>query len=173
MMNVERFTQTAAAEAGMSAESLLKQIAGDPRELELFAQVAEVASRSLDGWKVDLLARIFVHGTQDEDKVDGAVLAFDAVRQLERPHLRLLKILASENPNSRDGRWSEKSVVAADPGLTEGYDALISKLGSVGMVIDTDVDAVMGYSGGSWKLTSLGRRCAGYLAKRGTALGEG
>ena len=59
---VDQFTTTAANEAGVSAEDLLREIAGDQRALELFAQVAETASRALDGWKIDLLARVFVQG---------------------------------------------------------------------------------------------------------------
>lgn len=69
---VDRFVESLATEACVPAEEVLREISEDPQVLELFAQVAEAASRALDGWKIDLLAQIFVHGARDEAKVDAA-----------------------------------------------------------------------------------------------------
>ncbi len=167
---VDQFTTTAATEAGVPAEDLLRDIAEDPRSLELFAQVAETASRALDGWKIDLLARIFVHGARDGANVDATVMIYEAVRDLQRPHLRVLEILAEPNPDGPEGRWTASQVVAADEGLGDAVSALISKLGAVGLATDTDTKTLIWYSGGSWTLTRLGRLSVDYLASRGSHL---
>ncbi len=167
---VKQFTESVSAEAGVPAEDVLREAMEDPRTLELFAQVAESASRALDGWKIDLLASIFVRGARDGANVDVAAMVFDAVRDLQRPHLRLLQILSEPNPNGVEGRWHAEHVMAADEGIGEAFDALISKLAAAGMATDTRTKTLVWYTGGAWTLTELGRQCVAYLAERGAQL---
>ena len=98
------------------------------------------------------------------------MLIYEAVRDLQRPHLRVLEILSRPNPDGPEGRWTTSQVVAADDGLGDAVSALISKLGAVGLATDTDTKTLVWYSGGSWTLTNLGRLSVDYLVHRGSNL---
>jgi len=135
--NVDRMVRTAEHEAQIPALNLLREASRDPRLVELLAQAAETAARSFDDWKIDTLARVFVHGARGEEHVDGAQIVLDVVRQLERPHLRLMELLLSPNPNwnyptsdddtAATHRWPTGDIIQVDPGLDK---ALASRLSS-------------------------------------------
>ncbi|MEV5769129.1 hypothetical protein AB0L34_31865 [Micromonospora sp. NPDC052213] len=174
--NVSRFVSTVEDEAAIRAEELLTELAQEPRLLELFAQTAEAAARALDDWKIDTLARVFARGAWESTDIDGTQVVVDIVRQLERPHLRLMELLARPNPKLSGAqtngvptpdRWPVKDIYAEDAGLVGALDALVSRLQSLGIAYDAAVGAFVGYET-TWALTSFGKQCASYLSRRGS-----
>ncbi len=173
--NVDRMVLTAEDEAQIPAPELLRAASGDPRLLELLAQAADAAARSFDDWKIDTLARVFVQGARGEEHVDAAQIVLDVVRQLERPHLRLMQLLLSPNPNwnypenddntAATHRWPTGDIIQADSGLDKALDALMGKLIGPGLAYDTAVGAFVGYEA-TWALTPFGNECAAYLTSR-------
>ncbi|WP_147457508.1 hypothetical protein [Micromonospora sp. CV4] len=179
--NVSRFVGTVEDEAAIRAEELLREVAEDARLLELLAQTADAAARALDDWKIDTLARVFVRGAWEATDIDSTQVVVDVVRQLERPHLRLMELLARPNPKRSgartDGvptpdRWPVKDIYAEDGGLVGALDALVSRLQSLGIAHDVAVGAYVGYET-TWALTSFGKQCASYLSRRGNGREQG
>ncbi|MBM0240580.1 hypothetical protein JNW88_32240 [Micromonospora sp. ATA32] len=174
---VERFAENVSEEAQSPLEELLIEAADDPAVLEVLARTVETASRSLDEWKIRLLARIFVSTTRDDAVIDSALILTDAVRQLEAPHVRLLALLASRKPDhlrpigltGEDSlelaRWTDQQIWKADPGLVGVYEALIGRLTALGLIANsTGPNAPNRIA--RWVLTELGRMCARHLSQR-------
>lgn len=173
---VARFADAAETAAGADLADLIDDAAQDPRKLELLALAVEAAARSLDGEKIDTLARAYVAGTKDAPAIELAPIVIDTVRQLELKHLRLLRILAGENwhegyrafADMRAGSpalrmWTAAEILLEDDGLSAVVDAVALKLQSLGLV----KDAGQGPGADAWMLTELGRLCAGYLGDTG------
>jgi hypothetical protein len=156
---------------------LLAATASSARQRELLAMAVESATRSLDDWKVDLLARIYATVTH-EDRIDEAALLIDAVRDLEGPHLRLLKLM-KDGEHGSFSIFTSKQLVGRDPGLTTVIDALVSRLARAGFVTAVGVPrhsidsmaAVAAFDiAPRWQLTPFGVQCADYLADRAAQL---
>lgn len=95
---IQDFARAAEDEADRSIEDLLAEAMKDAKVRELLARSVETAARSLDDWKIDLLAATFVGGLRDDALVDDVLLLVEAIRQLETPHMRVLTVLAKERP---------------------------------------------------------------------------
>lgn len=83
LQRLQRFADTSEVESGVSLDELVADALGEPRKLELLWVASEAASRASDDWKIDMLARTFVYGIQNDDTVDAATVIVD-VRQLSR-----------------------------------------------------------------------------------------
>jgi signal transduction histidine kinase len=182
---VEDFAATLAHEANAPVEAVLQQVADSPRALELLAQTVDAASRAADDWKIDALARVFAHSIQNDGAaVDDGLLLIDALRQLEVPHLRLLRILGTTRVDTArtDGGTTypfrmpllrASQIVGLDPGLDGALEALAAKLVTLGMAVRHEVDDSKRVLPNAdrhrhaWSLTRFGFDCAVYLVGRG------
>jgi hypothetical protein len=187
---VERFAATAEEESGLTLEDLLIDASRDERKLELLGRTVEAAARSLEDRKIDLLARTYVHGVHDGDRIDQALIITGALRELETPHLLLLAAMRTPGPvlihrrSNRDpnpGRerqsiaqraavtaWSAQAVEHTQPVLRGGVEAVASRLVSLGLIqaIWDEAEARQ-----CWVTTPFGHQCMQHLQQRGEAAG--
>jgi hypothetical protein len=130
----------------------------------------------LDPWKIDLLARIFVH-SQEGDKIDQAAVVVDIVRQLESAHVRVLRVIAQWNPDHKpegytlpeeppdEGDiWLTHEIEAADPAVAGAVAPLLARLTALGMVMDAE--AANPELKPNWMLTEFGVICVRCLRQR-------
>jgi hypothetical protein len=173
---VYRFGALITEEAGSPLEQVLEDAAANPRRLELLAQAVEGASRARDDWKVDLLAKVYVHGAADDDKLDHMAILLDVVRQLEVPHVRLLRLIAEGTPIYLDPGSTMsvnlRRITFEDPVLNGSFDTLAGKLEMLGLILGR-VDEIRLRSFYTrewrWRLTRLGKACVRYLEERGAS----
>jgi len=128
----------------------------------------------------------------DDAAVDQALLLVAALRELERPHLRLLHVLAEPGPihifgsDARPGPnpsvlkavriaescglgvpvWPVEAILESDPGLAGGIEAVTSRLESLGLVRTVWDDRLARWC---WAITELGEACVQHLVERGSA----
>lgn len=186
---VERFGATAATEADTTLDALVDDALADPRKLEVLGFATEAASRALDEKKIDLLARIYVHGVRGHDLIDETAVMIDAVRQIEGPHLRVMEVLSRPgphflpSPNTQQAMLNEmlgtlprgqgrphvaawrNDQLAAESGVGDALSALVAKLAGLGMVYDEGIGR-LDYQP-IWQLTPFGQNCLRLLADRG------
>ena len=158
-----------------SLEAVLNEARGNPRKLELLAQVAEAASHSFDGWKIDLLANLYVRSGSSEDTIDNALLVLEVVRRLEKLHIELLKRIAAGEPIHLE---PHTSMGASDRYLTtsaivNSFDYLVEHLRSLGLVYAVEPRQLLyikGHQNWFWALTNFGKACVQLLDARGEYL---
>ena len=114
--NVERFADGVHA-SGMTLDKLITDAAENPKRLEVLIRVIEAAARSLDATKVTMLARLYAQTAHDDDQIDDVALLEEAIRHLERPHLRLMRALSAEPPGPPDTGVASRTPMA---GWAEG-----------------------------------------------------
>ena len=171
------FGRAAQQHAGMPLEDLIDQATRDEAKLELLARAVEASKLSTTDWKIRVFARAFVAGVTDQAPVDDARVVVEEMSQLQMEHLRLLKVLAGEAPwpvlkagEKQRHMWARTLILAADPGLTDTFDALVAKLRGSGMVSEETVGLGFGSSSSDmlWMLTRFGRACADWLVEEAT-----
>jgi hypothetical protein len=173
---LERFRDVAEEASGVSLDELLAEAGKDPRTLQLLARTSEEAARSLDGWKVDMLARAFVDALRT-DKVDEAAVVIETLVQFDALHMRLLGIFNQQGPQKLHGpastdpvfyAWKAEDVTARQPELAEVLDALVARLDGLGLL--TDFRSRYGGHDPLWRLSPFGEKCAAYLSARAATL---
>ncbi len=175
---VVEFAEVTAAYAPEVLDDLLTSIIADPIKLDLLVQAIENTVRSHDAWKVDLLGRIFVAGAYDEVPLDQARVLLETTRQLETPHLRLLKILNNPGPHHIDESynvgpwtilsrnvWRAQDIKSHNPGIADALDLLVARLQGLGLIRDERVPTVDFEP--VWVLTPFGLQLVDYLSERG------
>jgi len=187
---VEHLVGTAEEEAGQPIEELINAAMAEVRLRELLTRSVEAAARSLDDWKIDLLAATFVRGVQDDAIVDDALLLVEAIRQLENPHMRFLRVLATvrqraiappepgglfkagvPRPDRRPAsQWLGEDILREDPGLELAFDSLSSKLQGLGLV-SIEGNGRARYET-YYELTRMGHGCTSYLQQREKATSQ-
>jgi hypothetical protein len=181
--NVERFADGVHA-SGMTLDKLITDAAENPKRLEVLIRVIEAAARSLDATKVTMLARLYAQTAHDDDQIDDVALLEEAIRHLERPHLRLMRALSAEPPGPPDtgvasrtpmAGWAEGDFLATHSSLKPTYHLTIARLQAVGFVRDRgpvmdDTNLVVSDEP-VWVLTESGRAAARYLEDQHRAEG--
>jgi hypothetical protein len=183
LRNVERFGSAASEAAAESLSDLLREAAANPYALELLAQTAEAAARSLDDWKIDLLARAFVDGLRNQDNIDVAAVTVDAVRQIEVLHLYALDRLPATVYEAGEERYTNAlpipdlarpSEIASrlGPDLSEVIHMVMGKLVTLGLAVEVDRGTWETLGVPAYMITRLGDRVRHLLRERGSLLDE-
>jgi hypothetical protein len=181
LRNVERFSAVAVEAAGVPLSDLLEDAAGDPAALELLAQTVEAAARSLDDWKIDLLARAFVDGLRHSETVDASAVIIDVVRQLEVLHLHALDRLPATVYEPGERRYLEARPIpdlarpsdrtsTPGPDLGEVIHAVMGKLVTLGLAVEVDRGTYETLGVPAYMITRLGDRARHLLQDRGSLL---
>ncbi|NMO57524.1 hypothetical protein HH310_40955 [Actinoplanes sp. TBRC 11911] len=183
LRNVEQFGLAVDQATSAALDDLLKNVSGDPTALELLAQTVEAAARSLDDWKIDLLARAFVDGLSSNETVDVSGVAIDVVRQLEVLHLHALARLPSVvyEPGKDDYLEARPvpdlvrpsdSVSIPGPDLSEVVHAVLGKLVTLGLAVQVERGTYGTIGVPAYMVTRLGDRVRRLLRERGSFLAE-
>jgi hypothetical protein len=155
---IRRFMAAAAAAANKSEEELLGTAAGNEAIHELLNITAAASANAHDDWKIRVLAGAFARGAEDPAVVDEMLLAVEVLRQLEVPHVRLLRVLA----NQATGKVHSNEAHKFDPGL-RGVPMLIRTLFTLGLLDDIDPGRIAD----PLILSDLGRYYVDLLARLG------
>ncbi|GGM90338.1 hypothetical protein ACFFX1_41390 [Dactylosporangium sucinum] len=194
LKNLDRFARTVEDESdGLTFDEVVSGVMDDERKLGLLLVASEAASRAGDEWKIDLLARTFVHGVGNDDKVDAANLILDVVRQLEPMHLELLRrfggfaVIRPHSPvhsvlTTEHLRSHAHDSALGDPPLTDlsqVIHTLLAKLESLGIIDNVQEhdpwsENPMGDQQApirtkpklGWALTEFGEQVASFLRSR-------
>lgn len=174
---VEHFADVAAEESGADVADLLEAAAGDEKLRELLARTVDVVTSTIDGWKIEMLAKVFANGASDGARVNDLLLLTEYVRELEAPHARLLStVYRLDHPNARtgDALVTDRDVVRIDPALRSSLLIVairLEKLGLVDVVPVAELKVMdfplLSRPERAWRWTTLGRFCADRLVELG------
>jgi hypothetical protein len=161
--------------AEMELDEVEEWLHRDTRKLTLAVQAVIRATAAFDQQKIDALGRAFRTGVTDSAKVDESLFVVVALGALERPHIDVLHILASEEPplwseqhdhanESKDAApraWFIAGLTKRLPHLQDVMPALELTLRTSGITRRTE-----GFGGpyADVQLTALGRLCVDYLS---------
>ncbi|WP_412538507.1 hypothetical protein R8Z50_21950 [Longispora sp. K20-0274] len=161
------YTETADNLASGNTLVVFNAAARNPKLLEVLGRTVETASRSLDDPKIQALAGIYVRCAQDGARVDEALIMTDLLRDLEVPHLRLLRVLdGTPSPYTFPGTsnkvalWVRATILDRDPGLEPALDVLIGRITALGLMREdpeNEADEPI------WVLTEFGRKLVAQL----------
>jgi hypothetical protein len=172
---LERFVHVTEAAADADIDTVFDAVTQDPAKLQLLALAVENAARSSDEWKVDLLARLFVHGSAGGDKVDTARLIMRTLRDLEAVHLPVLKALEGTAGPFPDyqvaasyARTADDLAKAGGPDRQDVIHLVLGQLRASGLILEVvQTDAAMASREGTdqvgYRLTPFGDLCCRHL----------
>jgi hypothetical protein len=170
--NVNRVLEDAAKDADMSADEMVDVIGRDDRYLAVSAAAVQAAMTTLDDAKVAALARVLGEALQDEARLDVSWLLIRALADLEAPHVRILRTMATElcppvdsAVALRPGIWRLKALQGRLPQLEHGLDPIMATLERHGAVWGKGLAAAA--DDPVWSLTGFGRGCLRLLEERG------
>lgn len=159
--------QVACEELKTDAEGLLRAIGDDAALLLLSQEVLEAACRTSDEYKVELLARIWAHGLDDDATPESDREMVAALAELEKPHAQILDLLAKEEGTGPVSEVSGKEklmvieaigehLVHLSSDILPAYIAKLDRLGMLQTPTSWNGNALFG-------LSSWGRLMVGYL----------
>lgn len=168
---IARFVHAVADEAGRPADEFIDEHITDANGREFLGRVVDAATVARSDWKVRVLARAFVRGAKDGDRIDETEMFIAVVRDLEPSHARLLAALDSlfREETSRFGA-SVRIVAKHDPGIGPAAALLWRHLRDHGLVIDVDPSSPGEGREDRFRPTDLGIAVAGWLSRLDIAL---
>jgi hypothetical protein len=87
---IARFVDAVAEAAGRPAEEFIDEHVTDANGREFLGRVVDAATAARSDWKTRVLARAFVRGATDGDRVDETEMFIAVTRDLEPTHARFL-----------------------------------------------------------------------------------
>lgn len=168
----------ASAVANVDLDELLNRLLADPRRTELAARALSAAAASTLETKVAALGRALAEGLADDDaKVDEQLVLVAVYADLEAPHVRLLAVLAEEDPpvvvEELDARniegWRRAQIAERLPEFGVTLEPVLSVLLGHGLLFDAPSGL---FGGGSYesnriRVTNAGRFCLQELREAG------
>jgi hypothetical protein len=171
--------ETAAEEAGLTAEELLQQILADDDLLELAARVVAAAAETTSQAKIRAAGKALGRAVRDDALIDQERFMLDSVAGLDMPHFRVLEQVYDDcegygTPQSPDGTmraygWTNGALAQHLPGLAPVLGPILGVLRSRGLVENTAV-GTLGYRPGvtdRWILTEFGRDVVHWFERAG------
>jgi hypothetical protein len=167
--------ERAAAEAGLSAEELLRRILADERLLDLAIRVFTVAAESALQAKIRAAGKALGRAVRDDATINQERFIVDSLAGLDMPHFLVLEQVYEDyedygTPRSPDGTpraygWTVHALVARLPGLAPVLKPLLAVLSSRNLVENTAVGTLDYRPGGTgrWILTEYGRDVVHWL----------
>lgn len=151
----------AADVSGQPLASLDSYLEEDPQRLHLATTTVRAAMDTLDRHKLDALARVLAFGLEDDARLEMAGLYVVALRELEGPHIRILRRFVEAKALANEPGWDgarESSLLSEFPGLSAGLDAILATLIRAGLVVSTVIDGGDGILevGAGWSATNFG-----------------
>jgi hypothetical protein len=159
--SAEAVLAVAADAAGQPLATLPAYLEGDKRRLHLATTTVRAAMDTLDRQKLDALARVFAFGLDDDARLEMAALYVVALRELEAPHIRVLRHLVEAKAAVSTAEWHgarESILVSEFPGLSDGLDAIVATLIRAGLAVQTVFDGgdASGVTDTGWSVTPFG-----------------
>lgn len=159
--SAEAVIAVAADAAGEPLATLPAYLGEDSRRLHLATTTVRAAMDTLDKQKLDALARVLAFGLDDDARLEMAALYVVALRELEAPHIRVLRHLVEAEAAESSPEWHgvrESNLVSEFPGLSAGLDAIVATLIRAGLAVQTVFDGgdASGSSDTGWSVTSFG-----------------
>jgi hypothetical protein len=101
--------------------------------LEFSARVLEAAARTTIDEKLRALSEVLVAGLTPDTVVDEAAILADALHEIDRPHIGLLRVLAEAQVTTDaitevGGGWTRDRILEALPGMRLTLDAILGAL---------------------------------------------
>jgi hypothetical protein len=158
---LNRLSEVATDESGMSAEQIVRQLSESEGGLRLLARTIEAARTAISDEKLLVLGRCLVNGLRDDATLDEQLLLVGVVSALEAHHMRLLGVIGRPLPSlpNEDGTtyepagWMPMMIEAVDPALTgDVVNVLIGSMLAQGVVA-----AISVMDGTAYETTSIGR----------------
>ena len=149
---VTRFINAAEEAADEKIEDFIAKNVDDDEKWTLLGATVDAATDSRSAWRIKVLARAFVRGAQEGDRVDETHYFIPLLRELDPAHARLLAIV-------QDNRHEVlQDIKGYDPKLGSAVAVLLRQLVSEGFVDERT---------GSYSLSGVGEACADWLAHLG------
>ncbi|MEU7875162.1 hypothetical protein [Dactylosporangium sp. NPDC049140] len=157
--------RTVEDETGAPIDDLLDGGTGLGGERELFGHVVDAATTARTAWKIKMLARAFVQGARDGDRIDETLMFIKLVRDMEAGHARYLAALCLHASSVAQAVPGEEPTVAVgpeqlreqDPGLGLATPILREELQAWKFIKAADGNKEFDH------LTRLGLACAQWL----------
>ncbi|WP_410812808.1 hypothetical protein [Micromonospora sp. 067-2] len=164
---ITRFVDAVTDEAGQPMEDFIDEHMVDANSREFLGRVVDAATAARSDWKVRVLARAFVRGAKDGDRIDETEMFVAAIRDLEPPHARFL---AAAERLFRDspGRFAATVDLLQDldKGLGPSAALLWRHLRDRGLMVE--MEPATGNRGADhFRLTDLGWAVAEWLRELG------
>ena len=172
--------QRALEYSGLSAEELLRATLQDERHLDLFRQILEAAQEASLEDKRRALAKVWARAADGTTEVDAAVLYAQALRDLDPPHVEVMKAVSSPRPGGGElsGQPTVGSVTADElrtllPGHAKVLEPIIATLTRHALIRNTKAGTYDGLEGNeAWSLSEFGAQVAELLGHDATVIPE-
>jgi hypothetical protein len=159
--------------AGESPDDLLLQAVSDDGRHELLVRALSIAQDTALRDKRRALGRALAAGIAGDDaQLDDELMFMRAVADLDAPHIRVLQLMASEQPGAGQqsgspfhAGWSPATIAARDRGLGDAVPALMWTLEAHGLIRAATSSTPWLSSREAYNLTAAGRRMLDRLAE--------
>jgi hypothetical protein len=157
---VRQFAEAVTSQTGQPIEDFVAEHVDDEAKRELLGRLVETTTDTRSAWKIRMLARAFVKGAMDGERVDIILMVVDLLRKVDPVHARLLAAFdptpggVAVNPGEPLDVLLER-----DPGITAAAPFVVRH------VVELDLVRVNEGSShpGALMLTDLGELCRTWL----------